>query len=365
VAQGAGASIATDRGGVRWWRVAALTAGLVVVIGVGAALTTRSAANNAAAAGETRCNGHEELCDRRLDEVVFATSHNSMSAAREPGWLFGEHLGGIRAQLEFGVRGFLIDTHYGVPSGISVPGSGTQLIITDAGREVHRSALTEPPDPQRAQQADQLSREVPIGASGATPDVYLCHNYCELGATRFADALTQYKQFLDRNPNEVIILFLEDYVTTADSEKAFQEAGLLDHVWTVEPGASLPTLREMIEAQRQVLVLSEHLSGPPAWYHRGFELSEETPYTFTSAEEFSCEPNRGGTGKPLFLMNHWLTSGSPDRNASARANSADLLMDRVRACEEARGRRVNMIGVNFYDSGDLLRVVDELNGVSS
>ena len=122
VAASAEGTAVADSGGVRWWRVAALTAGLVIVIAVGGALSTRSAANNAAAAGETKCNRHEELCDRRLDEVVFATSHNSMSAAREPGWLFGEHLGGIRAQLEYGVRGFLIDTHYGVPSGITVPG---------------------------------------------------------------------------------------------------------------------------------------------------------------------------------------------------------------------------------------------------
>jgi hypothetical protein len=351
--------------GVRWWRIAGVTAALVVVIGVGATLTTRSARSTASAAGETRCNGYEELCDRRIDEVVFATSHNSMSAARESGWLFGEHLGGIRAQLEYGVRGFLIDTHYGVPSGVSIPGSSAPVVVvTDAGREIGRSQLTEPPSSDRLEQANRMSRETPIGASGLTPDVYLCHNYCELGATRFADALTQYKEFLDRNPNEVLILFLEDYVSTSDSETAFEESGLIDHVWTVDRNAPLPTLGEMIDARRQVLVLSEHLSGPPDWYHQGFDLSEETPYTFKTVDEFTCAPNRGGTSRPLFLMNHWLTSGSPDIDASTRANSYDVLMNRVRACEEERGRRVNMLGVNFYDKGDLLKVVNDLNEVS-
>jgi hypothetical protein len=103
-------------GGLHWGRIGALTAFLVILIGVGAFITTRSAQTTASAAGELKCNGHAELCDRTLDQVVFATSHNSMSAAREPGWLFGEHFGGIRSQLEYGIRGFLIDTHYGVPS---------------------------------------------------------------------------------------------------------------------------------------------------------------------------------------------------------------------------------------------------------
>jgi hypothetical protein len=278
--------------------------------------------------------------------------------------LFGEHFGGIRAQLEYGIRGFLIDTHYAVPSGLRFP-DGSSVVLTDASSEIGRSELTEPGSTDRAQRAEQLTREIPVGVTGATPDVYLCHNYCELGATRFSDALAQYDPFLDQNPNEVIILFLEDYVSTTDSRTAFEQSGLIDHVWTLQPGAPMPTLREMIDADRQVLVLSEHMGGPPAWYHAGFEISEETPYAFTSIEEFSCRPNRGGTGKALFLLNHWLTSGSPDADAAARANGRDVLLERIRTCEEERGRRVNLVGVNFYDRGDLLDIVDDLNGVST
>jgi len=364
-AEGGPVGAATASSGLRWWRIAALTAALVVVIGLASFFTSRSASNTASAAGETECNGHVELCDKRVDEVVFATSHNSMSAVREPDWLFGEHFGGIRAQLEYGIRGFLIDTHYGVPSAITLPGTGGTLVLTDAGEEVARDQLTEPSTSQQAQRVDELIRGRPVGASGAAPDVYLCHNYCELGATKFSDALEQYEQFLIQNPNEVLILFLEDYVTTADSEAVFRLSGLADRVWTLQPGAPLPTLGEMIEADRQVLVLSEHLGPLPDWYHRGFEVSEETPYNFTTPSEFSCGPNRGGTGRSLFLLNHWLTSGAPDVAASTEANTRDVLMGRIEACERERGRKVNMVAVNFYDRGDLLDVVDELNDVSS
>ena len=62
----------------------------------------------------TVCNGRAELCARPLNEVVFAGTHNSMSAAEEPGWYFAGHEEGIAEQLDFGVRALLIDTHYGI-----------------------------------------------------------------------------------------------------------------------------------------------------------------------------------------------------------------------------------------------------------
>jgi hypothetical protein len=354
-----------ERGaGLRWGRIAALATALVLVIVAGAVVATRSARSTAQAAGEVECNGYADLCDRTVDEVVFATSHNSMSAVREPGWLFGEHFGGIRAQLEYGIRGFLIDTHYGVPSGLRTPGIDTPVILTDAAAEIGRDQLTEPSSAQQTQQLEQISKNAPVGVSGAQRDVYLCHNYCELGATKLSDALGQVQQFLVQNPNEVIVLFLEDYVTPNDMASAFATSGLADHVYTSDARQPLPTLRTMIDAGQQVLVLSEHMGGTPGWYRPGFEVSEETPYTFATVDDFSCAANRGGTGKPLFLLNHWLTSGAPDVDASTRANSYDVLMGRIEKCQRERDRRVNLVAVNFYDRGDLLRVVNDLNGVS-
>lgn len=350
------------RAGIRWAPFVATAGALVVFVSVGAAMTRASAIAAAREASELRCNGHAELCDRRLNEVVFASTHNSMSAARERGWLFGEHLGGIRAQLEFGIRGFLIDTHYGVPSGISVPGSDIEIVLTDKAAEVNRDKLSEQLSADETNKANELARRAG-SVTGKPRDVYLCHNFCELGATRFSDALHEFEKFLQANPNEVLILFIEDYVTTAETAEKFIEVGLADRVWTHAPGEPWPTLREMIESRRQILVLSEHQSPPPPWYHAGFEIVEETPFTFPEIAAFNCEPNRGGTGRELFLLNHWLNRGSPDIRAAREANQREVLMARVEKCRNQRGRVPTMIAVDFYDQGDLLGVVDELNGV--
>ena len=56
---------------------------------------------------EAGCNGFVVLCDRRVDEVAFAGTHNSMAASSEEGWVFGRQTGGLLAQLSFGVRAFL------------------------------------------------------------------------------------------------------------------------------------------------------------------------------------------------------------------------------------------------------------------
>ncbi len=60
---------------------------------------------------ELPCNGDAELCDRPLDDVAFASSHNAMSIA-DYGWVWPMHDGTITDQLNGGIRALLIDTHY-------------------------------------------------------------------------------------------------------------------------------------------------------------------------------------------------------------------------------------------------------------
>ena len=68
----------------------------------------------AAALNPGACNGSRALCGRRLNEVVFPSTHNSFAAADEPDWFFANQRHGIERQLRDGIRGFLIDIHYGV-----------------------------------------------------------------------------------------------------------------------------------------------------------------------------------------------------------------------------------------------------------
>jgi hypothetical protein len=44
-------------------------------------------------------------------------------------------------------------------------------------------------------------------------------------------------------------------------------------------------------------------------------------------------------------------------------NDRDVLLPELRRCESERGQLPNFVAVNFYDQGDLFRVIDTLNGV--
>ena len=352
----------------RWTRrsvlVAAGLGALVLVASVLARGAMGHAGSEARASGEVKCNGHASLCDRRLDQVAFAGSHNSMSAASDPGWLFAEQLTGIPAQLDSGVRALLVKTHYGIPTGVTV--DGAELVVTAKAAESANSPIDEAAElgTEAVARATALAATVP--KDGSKRDVYLCHVYCELGATRFSDTLRQMRHFLDQNPHEVVMLFIGDCVSAGSTSEAFDKSGLTDRLWTYDTTQPPPTLREMIDAHRNLLVLTEHSGPPPSWYTKGYGIFQDTPFTFASPAQFSCAANRGPADAPLFEINHFITNASPPSAKEAvTVNSTRALTDRIATCRRERNLFPTIVAVDFVAVGDLMGVIDQVNGVSS
>ncbi len=286
---------------------------------------------------QTACNGAAHLCDRAIDEVAFAATHNSMSAADQPGWRLTQQERGIGPQLEAGIRGLLIDMYYG-----SETRRGVQNVplnkITDRARPV-----------------------------GVGRHVYLCHTVCAFGATRATDALATVRDFLASHPREVILISIEDHIRPRDVAGVFKDSGLDRYVWRGALGPRrFPTMREMIDKDERVVVMAEHRSGGVPWLRDQFDLVQETPYRFgTPAEvaaESSCRPNRGNARNPLFLLNNWVdTSPLPRPSNAVVVNSHAALLRRARTCQRVRDRLPNLVAVDFYEQGDVLGVVGELN----
>ncbi|HYH58360.1 MAG TPA: hypothetical protein VD790_03965 [Thermoleophilaceae bacterium] len=312
----------------------------------------------------TVCNGHGELCERPLNQVVFAGTHNSMSAADERGWYLAGHRGGIAAQLDYGVRALLIDTHYGIRD-------GEGNVRTDLEREgTNRAKIVEAVGEDGVAAAERLVGRVGFGALEGDVGIYMCHVLCELGATPLADGLTAIRTFLDEHPDEFVILFIQDAVSAPDTAAMFDRAGLTRYAYSHARTEPWPSLGELIGADRRLLVLAEeNARDGPAWYHEGFDLTQETPYRFNSLAALgrpeSCRRNRGSAYSPLFLMNHWIERPNPSPSLAAKANDRDLLVRRARRCARARSLLPTIVAVDFYDEGGLLGAVDELNRVSA
>jgi len=342
---------------------------LVALIAIG--LFARSGGVSPPAAQATSlCNGHAELCDRTLAEVVLPATHNAMSAADQPGWFAAEQEHSIPRQLEDGVRGLLIDVHYGirVGGGVRTDLSPRSERAADENRELYLKKL----GPEGLAAIERI-RDRAIPGEG-TSHPYLCHRFCELGATSFEPTLTAIRDFLVLHPGEVLVIVVEDYVTPADLVAAFKHTGLDQFVYTGPPAGPFPTLREMIDDNQRLVVYAENDSGAAPWYTQAYKGAlQETPFAFGTIKDLtapsrraaSCRPNRGTPAAPLLLMNHWVATAPLTRPSNARAvNVRSEIVDRSRECIRIRDRLPNLIAVDFYRQGDLFGAVEELNGLT-
>jgi hypothetical protein len=194
--------------------------------------------------------------------------------------------------------------------------------------------------------------------------VWLCHALCRLGATKLETGLRQVADFMRDNPNEVVTLDIEDKVSAADTVAVFKRSGLLRYVYTPgDPKQPWPTLGQMIASGRRLVVFAENHGGTPGWYAPLYRYAMETPYTFTSPSQFSCVPNRGRTGKRLFVLNNFITRDAPSRNDAAVVNAQSALVKRAHRCAAQRGRLPNFINVDFSTLGDVTGAVNTLNRI--
>ncbi|MQA74253.1 MAG: hypothetical protein GEU88_07945 [Solirubrobacterales bacterium] len=357
---------AQEAHGRRTLVAAAITA--ILIFAAGAAFVAFGGTHEEPLAVETSgCNGSEALCDRTLDQVAIPATHNAMSAVTNQDWLFGQQDAGFADQLHDGIRGLLIDAHYGQPTE-----SGkvkTDLSdLTRGERATYEKAL----GPESLDAALRIRDRVVNSPTTGPRAVYLCHRFCELGAIPIDTAFKQYRDFLAANPNEVLVIVIEDYVEPQDIADAVKRTGLIDYVYKglLEP---LPTLQEIIDSGGQAVMMAEQDAGHGSipWYHEAYDrLVQETPFTFKKPETLtdpkqlaaSCEPNRGPDDAPLFLLNHWVdTTPAPRPSNAEKVNDEKALLKRVHVCERIRDLEANLIAVDFYREGDLFDVVDKLN----
>ena len=356
-----GASSTAVAGGRR--HIAPVIGLALVAAAITIALT--GAVDESPAVAATTCNGSDALCDRPLNDVALAATHNSMASVTIPTWLFGQQDGTIADQLDFGIHGLLIDSYYGEAVGGRVRTDLESLPKREAAvKELGKPAVDA-----------ALRIRVRLARAGAGKrGIFLCHGFCELGAVTLDSALRDLRSFLVSHPGAVVEIINQDEgVTPDDIARAFDRAGLLDLIYR-GPLGPFPTLRTMIDSGQRVVVMAENDAGSVPWYHLAYEHAlQETPFRFTRAAQLtdpanvaaSCRPNRGPPSAPLFLLNNWIdTTPVPRASLAELVNARQTLLHRARECQRIRSRLPNLVAVDFFRRGDVLGVVDALNGVT-
>lgn len=262
-----------------------------------------------------QCNGHSELCDKRYDQVAYLTTHNAFNAGDE-GFNLPNQTHGLTQQLEEGVRALMLDVY----------------------------------------------------DEGGVATVY--HGFAFLGTTTLESNLMEIKNFLDANPNEVVTLLFETYISANMMDTVITQVGLKPMLHVQVLGEPWPTLQEMIDADKRLVVFSDDNNAQPGqdWYHYMWSFAVETNFDNNALSDFTCDFNRGNSINDLFILNHFATDpslGTGRTDLSEQSNQFSYFYNRAMSCWSETGRFPNFPTVDFYELGQTLEVVDSLNEIPS
>ncbi|MGW9499125.1 phospholipase [Streptomyces prasinus] len=278
---------------------------------------------------------------RTLDQVTFLTSHNAYANGVDGGFappfvnLFPNQTRGIERQLADGVRGFMLDIH-----------------------------------------------QTPDGA-------ILCHNSCTLVSRPVAlwVDLQRMVDFLKAHPDQVVTVFLEDYVDPGVLRAELARVnGLSDVLYRPDRSGvrenGWPTLADLTATGKRLLIFSDHSrsadqsagltrDGFGVMYQR--EWTVENHWSMGSGvgvSDWSCYSRWSDAGadipltrtepgfRPLFVMNHF--RDTPIAGTAGTDNAK--LADRARRfCQPAARKKPNFLAVDRYDLGNPASAVDALN----
>ncbi len=309
------------RSPVRWLiPVAAAAVGLLVLAAliIPGNLPQDDTIQTASAVNTTACNGFDALCDVPFDQVVIPASHNSMSIA-DGTWFLAEQPKDMVKSLDDGIRGLLVDTWYGQPTedggAITAPESlaGAEAELTATyGKDVVASI-------QRT--IDRVRRSKPSGPT----EPYFCHTVCEIGPEPMAPVMDRLNTWMDEHPVRSSCCS-----SRTPSRRRTPRRSWRRPAWPTRPTCTRrrrmadPAPDDRLE-QAPAGADGEQGRRHDPYLHQGFDLVQDTEYTFKSAADFDCSLKRGEPDSPLFSVNHWLASFSALISSAEEVNVYNVL----------------------------------------
>lgn len=139
-----------------------------------------------------------------------------------------------------------------------------------------------------------------------------------------------------------------------------------------------PTLSKLIKDEEQILFFfqggPDGSVAPPPGLHYFYDYGMSTDWSYASVADLKystldgCAINRGSSNRVDFLMvNAFVTEMffgyqvRPSASAAEEINTEVFLQPLLDACEEFHNKSVNIISVDFWDSGNLTALVDKFN----
>lgn len=282
------------------------------------------------------CNGLANLCNVPVDATLFATMHNA-NADNSSTFFIPNHSQDLLTGLGAGIRGLSID-----------------IGMCPVNGELRLS---------------------------------LVHGVCFVGISDPLEVFAGINDFLQQNPNEVIIMPTQINDNTGGTvqlsdiysvmERVVDSSGvsMADRLYA-HPGttAPWPTLGELIDLDKRILFFIYNgeqtcqNSACPVGFHDWFAYAMETRFEFEDAAtilndpEDACVVTRGGSSSTRSFFGVNVFTRIANDEASAQLNDAAFLRQHIETCSIVNnGKDPNLILVDFWSIGDVIQVAREYN----
>jgi len=251
--------------------------------------------------------------------VVFGCTHNAYNYPTEPAnFVLPNQSQSIQQQLNDGIRALMLDVYYA---------------------------------------DDNIDDE--------DETIWLYHSISIVGFSKLINELRVITNFLKNNPTEVLTIILECYVDFLHFSDVLKESGLAPYLYHPQAEGQWPTLQQMIEDNQRLVVLTDVKDvNADDWYIYVWDVAFETHYSNKSRSDFNCTINRGDADNNLFIFNHFITQASIGTgliDSSIVINQYDYLFNRLKECQTHHNQIPNFITVDFYDTGNVMEIVKNLN----
>ena len=270
------------------------------------------------------CNGMVILCHRPYNEVTFPETHNAFSTHEDN--IFypaSNHRTGFQAQWNAGMRAFMLDTHY--LNDVDQSAANVRFCHGDSSR-------------------------------GFSP--------CTYGNVDPWAWLGKLESEMQSEERDIVTLLIENHVEADHLKALLDDVGLTDMMYIHELNTEWPTLIELINMDKRLVVFWEQ-SGDAShpYFHDFLTFGWTTNYADESTSSMDCNPLRGDDTQPVYHMNNWLKNqaGLSDPTRSAEANDVDFMVERAEECIQDHGKRPTFIAVDWWEDGDVVEAARLVN----
>lgn len=159
-----------------------------------------------------------------------------------------------------------------------------------------------------------------------------------------AEALQELKEHLDSQPQDIITLILESYISDEQLAQALTTAGLMPMVYRGDITHLSPTLGQLRHEGTRLLILVDQ---PTEHFISLWDVAVETNWENKQPHQLDNKQRRGKSENPLFIVNHFITAIAPSREQAEELNDKQTRADRAQELELIYARHPNFWVLDF------------------